>query len=65
MSKHKKDGEKETMESSGSLVSVLSMRPGDIVCQSGAVLKYQEVSKLSAEDADWALKSFPEFIKKI
>lgn len=65
MSKHKKDSDKETSDSHESLVSILSLRQGEIICPSGAVLRNQEVSKLSVEEADWALKSFPEFLKKI
>ena len=65
MSRKKKEDGSEAQESSGSLVSVLSMRPGDVMLPSGEVLKYQQVSKLDEAEAEWALASFPEYVKKI
>lgn len=46
-------------------VRVLSSRIGDVVCADGTVIKYQDVSLVSKETADWLIKTFPENMKKV
>ena len=63
MSKKKSVDGTESQEAT--LVSVISLRPGDVILPSGEVLKCQQVCKLDEAEADWAVASFPEYVKKI
>lgn len=56
---------KEVKEKDEKTIRILSNRRGDVGCADGTVIKYESVTLVTKETADWLLKSFPEYMKKV
>jgi len=56
---------KELKEIKDDRIRILSNRKGDVGCPDGTMVLYQQVTIVSPETAEWLLKSFPLFMKKV
>lgn len=49
----------------GEKVKIFSMRRGDVQLKNGVVVRFQEVSEVSEEDAEMLLKAFPGEMRRL
>lgn len=47
------------------LVGIFSKREGDIICSDGTVLKFEQITHVKKEIAEWLFKSFPGLLLKV